>query len=291
MWLTVTDREDAVSYRSNVIKVMIASPNDVETERRIARDVILEWNYVNSEDKALVLMPVSWETHSSPSIEDRPQEIVNKQILKNSDLLIAIFWTRIGTPTGEFASGTVEEIMEHIEAGKPAMVYFSSAPVVPDSIDDEQYSELKKFLADLRGKGLVESFESVSDFKDKLTRQLAHTVIREYSGAANEIQESEFVETPRREVSLSESASDLLITAAQADGQIMALRSMDGLTLQAGGRSFIKQATPRVEAEWIRVIQELENENFIRDRGARRGEFFEVTAEGYAIADALLLES
>lgn len=60
---------------------------------------------------------------SGPAHARRPQEIINKQVLRNCDLLIAVFWTRLGTPTGGSTSGTVEEIREHIATGKPAMIY------------------------------------------------------------------------------------------------------------------------------------------------------------------------
>jgi hypothetical protein len=90
----------------NHLKVMIASPGDVAKARQLARDVIHEWNAVNSDDRKKVLMPIGWDTHSSPEMGDRPQAIINKQVLAGADLLIAIFWTRLGSPTGKAASGT-----------------------------------------------------------------------------------------------------------------------------------------------------------------------------------------
>jgi len=99
---------------------------------------------------------------------DRPQAIINKQVLKDCDILIAIFWTRLGSPTGVAASGTVEEIEEHIAAGKPAMIYFSSAPVVADSIDPDQYAALKAFKAECQRRGLIEFYDSLADFREKL---------------------------------------------------------------------------------------------------------------------------
>ena len=134
-----------MSYKSTVFKVMIASPSDVCAERTIIREVLAEWNAVHSEMRQVVLLPVGWETHSSPEMGDRPQAIINKQILKNCDLLVGVFWTRIGTATEDYPSGTVEEIEEHIKAGKPVMLYFSSAPVLPDSVEADQYAELKRF--------------------------------------------------------------------------------------------------------------------------------------------------
>jgi hypothetical protein len=78
----------------------------------------------------------------SPEMGDSAQSIINRTVLQECDLLVGIFWTRIGTPTEEYASGTVEEIERHIDSGKPAMLYFSSAPVMPDSVDPDQYRSL-----------------------------------------------------------------------------------------------------------------------------------------------------
>ena len=134
-----------MSYSAVVYKVMIASPSDVSAERSIVREVLSEWNVVNADVRRQVLLPIGWETHTVPEMGDRPQALINKQILHDCDLLVGVFWTRIGTATGEYASGTVEEIEEHIKAGRPTMLYFSSAPILPDSVDHDQYRRLKEF--------------------------------------------------------------------------------------------------------------------------------------------------
>jgi hypothetical protein len=45
-----------MGYDARVVKVMIASPGDVSTERQVVRDVLTEWNNIHSEDRKLVLM-------------------------------------------------------------------------------------------------------------------------------------------------------------------------------------------------------------------------------------------
>lgn len=140
-----------MTYQATVINVMIATPSDVAKERQIVRDVLHEWNVVHSSDRRSVLMPLGWETHSAPALGGRPQAIINEQVLRLADLLVAVFWTRLGSPTGRAASGTVEEIQEHLDAGKQVMLYFSSAPVRPDSVDDVQYRALKNFRAEMGG--------------------------------------------------------------------------------------------------------------------------------------------
>lgn len=159
-------------YSATVYNVMIASPSDVTVERMIIREIISEWNSVNSNHKQVVLLPIGWESHSSPEMGDRPQAIINKQVLKDADLLIGVFWTRIGTATGEYGSGTIEEIEEHIKVGKPAMLYFSSVPIMPESVDRTQYDMLIKFKESCRNRGLYETYNDQNDFKNKFYRQL-----------------------------------------------------------------------------------------------------------------------
>src|SRR6266498_2947504 len=124
-------------------------------------------------------------------VGDRAQGIINHQFVKDADLLVAIFWTRVGTPTGVAASGTVEEIEEHLKGGKPAMIYFSAAPVRPDSVDETQFRALQEFKSSARSRGLIEEYESLEEFQEKFRRQLAHTLIRAFPRVvANEHEES-----------------------------------------------------------------------------------------------------
>lgn len=161
-----------MSYSATVFNLMIASPGDVASERSIVRDVVYEWNAVHSKSRNIVLMPIGWESHSSPEMGAHPQDIINNQILDKCDLLVGVFWTRIGTQTTEYASGTVEEIEKHIKSDKPAMLYFSSQPVAMDSVDIEQIQELKKFRESCQSRGLYESYDSHADFKEKFYRHL-----------------------------------------------------------------------------------------------------------------------
>lgn len=115
-------------YGAKVYNVMIASPSDVNEERQTIREAIFEWNYKNSRVNEMVLIPLGWETHSAPLLDegqDRSgQRIINDMVLKHADVLVAIFKTRIGSPTGRSASGTIEEINLHCSLGKPVLRYF-----------------------------------------------------------------------------------------------------------------------------------------------------------------------
>jgi hypothetical protein len=275
-------------YQATVYKVMIASPSDVVQERRVIREVIHEWNSIHAEDRGIVLMPIGWETHSSPSMGERAQEIINAQLLRDSDLLVAAFWTRLGSPTGKAPSGTVEEIKEHIAAGKPAMIYFSSAPVHPDSVDNEQYRALREFKAECRRRGLVEEYESISEFREKFARQLAQTVIRHFvtqepnaDAAAGGIAQRPGVPV------LSEAARELLVEASQdAHGVVLRVETMGGSQVETNGRNLVEPGNARSAAKWRGAIDELQALGLLEDR-THRGELFNITDAGYRTADVL----
>lgn len=104
-------------YQSVTYNVMIASPVDVVAERNTVRQVLADWNIVHSQSRQIVLMPIGWETHSSPQMGDHPQSILNKQILQKSDLLVGVFWTHVGTPTDTYVSGSVEDFSQVNSSG------------------------------------------------------------------------------------------------------------------------------------------------------------------------------
>ncbi len=278
-------------FQASVFNVMIASPGDVQIERNIIREVVHEWNSVNSSTRQIVLLPVGWETHATPLIGDRPQEIINAQVLRESDLLIAVFWTRLGTPTGKSVSGTVEEIDEHIAAGKPALIYFSSAPVRPESVDEDQYRALKEFKEECKKRGLVENYDSTAEFHEKLYRHLSLTLNKHpyFQDVGRAINGKETV-GPAQKLNLppiSREATELLIEAAQDPaGMVMNLKVMGGPIIQTNRKSFVEPGNPRSRAAWEGAIQELCGYNLLEPKGYK-GEVFGVTRLGYEVADIL----
>lgn len=165
-----------MSFEAKVFKILIASPGDVEEERKAIPEIISDWNNVNSETSKVVLLPVKWETHSAPLLGDRPQGIINSQLVNSCDMAIGVFWTRLGSPTGVSESGTAEEIEWFIENKRPVMIYFSSRDINPTKLDLEQYKSLTEFQTKLRKIGLTGSYENISDFKEQLLRQLTINV-------------------------------------------------------------------------------------------------------------------
>ncbi len=282
-----------MAYDATVCRVMIACPGDVEEEREIAREVIWNWDYLHSDRTGIVLMPVGWDTHSAPAMGDRPQAIINKQVLEGCDLLIGIFWTRIGTPTGQEVSGTVEEIKEHCQNGKPAMLYFSEAPFHPKSVEPGQYERLQAFKEQCESEGLVASYDSVSEFKDVLTRHLIKTVydddfFKEFrsKSADSGILQAAADAVPDQQ--LSNEARNLLLEAVEdSNGSILSVMTSSGLTVQANKKNMVSAPKDgRCQAMWKGALDELVEDDLIADVGYK-GEAFRVTRRGYELADLL----
>ncbi len=276
-----------MSFNAAVINVMIASPSDVPTERQIIRDVVNGWNAIHAQDRQVVLLPCGWETHASPAMGDRAQGIINKQLLEQCDLLVAVFWTRLGSPTGKAPSGTVEEINEHLAAGKPAMIYFSDAPVRLDSVDDLQYRALRSFRGDCERRGLIETYSSLEEFRDKFTRQLPQTVLREIKGL-EPVNEAEILRLAQQRIApaLAPEARQLLIECSKdSSGTVLAIETMDGFSIQTNGKQFVEGGA-RSEAKWRAALGELRTLGLLDDR-SRQGEVFGITNAGYEAAERL----
>lgn len=282
-----------MTYKATVLSVMIASPGDVTEERNLIRDIIHEWNDINSRTTGCVLLPVGWETHSAPDLGRRAQEIINRSV-NYCDLLVGVFWTRLGTPTGDFESGTVEEIKRHVGDGKPAMVYFSTAPVAPQSLNPKQYAALGDFKEWCFGHGLVESYDNISEFSEKFRRHLQMKVRDNpeiFEKTSREPVDLLQVFSSTRDVAVDERLSDeakrLLIEAAKdKSGTIMHMRYLSGQAIHTNGINFADSKDRRSIARWEAALEQLQSEELIVERGYK-GEVFEMTAKGYDLADKL----
>ena len=284
-----------MSYDAKVLEVMIASPSDVVREREVVRSVVFEWNDVHSRIQKMVLLPVGWDTHSSPDLAGRPQQIINDRILEKADIVVGIFWTRIGSPTGKSSSGSVEEIQRHHAAKKPVMLYFSDAPVVPGSYDATQFDELLKFKEWAKTQGLVSTFSDPESFRQDFHRHLQIT-----------LRDNEFIQkqalvapapvqifsaSPSRTATNQLTQEDINLLKWAADpassqNMILIQRHIGGVSISAGEKD-IKVDSNREVAKWEAAAMHLHELGLTRDINGKR-EIFELNDRGFQAADALI---
>jgi hypothetical protein len=173
-------------------RVLIASPRDVEEEREIVREEIARWNSIHSESMAIVLLPIGWETDATPDSGVSAQTVINRQLVDNCDLLIGIFWTRIGTPTLDAESGTIEEIERSAANGKRCIIYFSDKPVSPSNVDQKQYDRVQQYKQNF--KGLRGGYKDIAEFRENVHRHITKSI----QDIAKEDRESKAAENEAR---------------------------------------------------------------------------------------------
>lgn len=278
-----------MAYQATVLNVMIASPSDVAEERQLVRDAIYEWNAIHSKQFGVMLNPVGWETHVAPEMGNRPQEIINTRILNDTDILIGIFWTRLGTETGEYVSGTVEEITKHIASNKLTSIYICDRPLPPSQFTD-QYLKLKNQIEEWKPSGVLQFYNDLIVFKQKIKDHLSlHIQNNEYiQNILNESQEvkGDFDNNfAQKTIEPSDEMVQILLSAGEAESEIHFIQGIDQTNLYAGSLN-LNLDSPRKIATWKSTIEKLQDLGLIKDEGYK-GQLFNFTDDGWKAFDQL----
>jgi DNA-binding winged helix-turn-helix (wHTH) protein len=179
-------------------RVFIASPSDVLTEREAAFEVIKDVNRtLDNRQKLCQLQVYKWE--NIPPDIGYPEEVIFRQIpIEKCDVFIAIFWKRLGTPTGSvrptdgrpYLSGTEEELEKAIQTRKnsanhrPLIMLYRKMDPIPAEMNDEDFHQFdnlrgyfKKFAPAGEHPALIVSFRN-DEFKNRLREDLLSIVSR-----------------------------------------------------------------------------------------------------------------
>lgn len=224
-----------------LIKVFIASPGDVSAQRDEVERLIWNWNNEHTDVTNVVLMPIRWENNSiaSYAIDQDGQAVINEQILKSSDILIAIFGNRIGTRTKNNKSGTVEEINVFYEHHSRGVGIFFVDAKTPDELLDERKMVLlyKKYLSK-NERGLYQTYD------ERKIRHFISKQVHELMGSSvdNKGRESD----DEKESSLQNIFDDLIF---DYDEQLFFIFTVEKELRNFGARWMAKETLKDVE-EW-----------------------------------------
>ncbi|MHA7177346.1 DUF4062 domain-containing protein [Arthrobacter sp. Sr24] len=190
-----------MSYSATVLRVMIASPSDVQEARDAVERAIYSWNDANAEKKGIILQPWRWETSAVPMLGSHPQRLINAQGVDSSDIVFAMFAGRLGSATPDAISGTAEEINRALDAAKPVHLYFSSAGL-PQDVDIKQLEALRAFRADMESKGLLGEYSNVSQLEHEVWKAIEHDIAQVTPASQPPVVESkkiDFLVQPKQE--------------------------------------------------------------------------------------------
>lgn len=164
--------------KTRIIKVVFCGPGDVAKELDIAAEVVNEWNRDHFDSLNCGLKLLNWKSDAAPSMAERGQAVINRELIDSAELIVAVFWRRFGTPTGMHDSGTAEEVIRAMSRDKPVMLYFSDieAPMLVE--DPAQTEKLQDFRAKAMICGLPWIFRNRKTFRE-LFKQHLDTRVKE----------------------------------------------------------------------------------------------------------------
>lgn len=157
-------------------RCLLISPSDVSQERDALTNLVQLWNAQVGAGLNARLELVRWEYHATPDMSDSPQNVINAQLVESCDLGIAVFWSRLGTPTASYPSGSIEEIYRLIQKGARVLVYFSSRPIPQEVFASDQFARLQEMRAKLYHEGLLAMYSDVANLREQVNLHLTNII-------------------------------------------------------------------------------------------------------------------
>ena len=137
-----------MSSTRKILRAFLASPGDLQDERKAIHDAVTEFNTSLAEELGYHVELVGWE--ETIAGYGRPQHLIN-QDLDRCDLFIGMIWKRWGTPPdpdGEFTSGFHEEFERSVarrkQSGSPEISLFFKE--IPEEFIEDPGDDLKRVL-------------------------------------------------------------------------------------------------------------------------------------------------
>lgn len=182
-----------------ILRVVVASPSDVQAERDTLSSVADELNRTVARVHGLRLEVVRWETDAYPGFHvDGPQGLIDPILsIEDSDIFIGIFWKRFGTPTRGAQSGTEHEFQRAVEAwrehGSPhIMFYFSQKPHTPTSVEEtSQWGRVLDFQRRFPAEGLWWRYKDELEFERFVREHLTMFILDRAKEENREEEEAE----------------------------------------------------------------------------------------------------
>lgn len=237
--------------QGNIYHLMIGCPGDMTDEANLVIELINKWNVVNSNARGIALIPIYCKTASYPSMDKEAQKELNRQLCERSDALLCFFGGRLGSPTSTHMSGTVEEISEHLNAGKKVMTFFKKKVISPDPVQYSKLLDYKNSLTDSYGE-----FDDIADLKDRFTDILNLFVNDNFIPANIEVKKKDNL------YSLEE-ASIIKLWCESGDTNLSYIGFQNGSRLYMLGHHKIETQSAREKVELEDLINRLSQDGYI----------------------------
>ena len=153
--------------------LLISCPGDIKDEMALIESAVDEFNELYADPLGITIKTRHWSKSSYAQSGGKPQALLNEQFIKKCDAAVAIFWTKFGSPTDEYSSGTEEEIEIMLQSGKQVFMYFCDKPISPSQMNDEGYKKIQAFREKYKDRGIYFTYSSDEEFKKLFFAQLS----------------------------------------------------------------------------------------------------------------------
>lgn len=222
--------------------LLISCPGDVKEEVALIESAVEEFNELYAEPLGITIKTRHWSKSSYAQSGGKPQALLHEQFVHKCDAAVAIFWTRFGSPTDEYGSGT-EEIEIMLQSGKQVFMYFSDKPIPPSKMNSEGYEKIQAFRDKYKDRGIYFTYSSDEDFKKMFFAHLS----------------MQFLSEKRVSETVNEHRSELKLLGIDQDGK---------LSEEAAVYPFILNTEITME-EYITSIKDMYQEISGMDVGSR----------------------
>jgi formylglycine-generating enzyme required for sulfatase activity len=164
------------------IKLFVASPADVLTERATIEKVIAQINQTMGPSLGFVIEIIRWE-NITPGMGRPEQVIIDQAEISDCDIFVGILWNRFGTPTGLANSGTEEEFLIAYESWRqhrsPNIMFYFCQQGANLQTEDELNQKLKviQFRKAIADQGLFAEYTTPENFEMLLRQHITSLLL------------------------------------------------------------------------------------------------------------------
>lgn len=163
-------------YSAQIYRLIVSSPGDVSGDVPTVFDAVHRWNVIYGDTFGANVLALHWESHAAAEYGGRAQESLNRQLVERADLVIALFWHRLGTDTGEAESGTVEEIETAHARGAHVAVLRCTRDIPPAELDVDQMRRLDEYIGRIRERALILDYSDENALRGRVETILTSVV-------------------------------------------------------------------------------------------------------------------
>jgi hypothetical protein len=121
-----------MAFSALVLQLLLSAPGDLpDGHKALIQRSIRLWNNQQARFYGIHFSPTDWKEDGTPAFGEYAQDVLNDQIVDDSDAGVVVLTDRLGTETPDHESGTAEEIARLRDAGKDVAVLVNHTPRAP----------------------------------------------------------------------------------------------------------------------------------------------------------------